>query len=42
MDKKPITPEGHKRLKDELDYIKNIKRQALDKIQKLHAYQLGL
>ena len=29
MDKKPITPEGHKRLKDELDYIKNIKRQDI-------------
>ena len=39
MDKKPITPEGHKRLKDELDYIKNIKRQdIIDAISEARAH----
>ena len=27
MDKKPITPEGQKKLREELDFIKNVKRQ---------------
>ena len=29
MDKKPITPEGQKKLREELDFIKNVKRQEI-------------
>ena len=29
MEKKPITPEGQKKLRSELDHLKNIKRQEI-------------
>jgi|SRR6056300_300532 len=39
MDKKPITPEGQKKLREELDYIKNVKRQEIvDAISEARAH----
>ncbi|MBL6693543.1 MAG: transcription elongation factor GreA [Proteobacteria bacterium] len=39
MDKKPITPEGQKKLREELDFIKNIKRQEIiDAISEARAH----
>ena len=39
MDKKPITPEGQKKLRDELDFIKNVKRQEIiDAISEARAH----
>tara|TARA_E500000178_G_scaffold70718_1_gene68512 strand:- start:8877 stop:9353 length:477 start_codon:yes stop_codon:yes gene_type:complete len=39
MDKKPITPEGQKKLRSELDQLKNIKRQEIiDAISEARAH----
>ncbi|OUW80899.1 MAG: transcription elongation factor GreA [SAR86 cluster bacterium] len=39
MDKKPITPEGQKKLREELDFIKNVKRQEIiDAISEARAH----
>lgn len=39
MDKKPITPEGQKKLRNELDHLKNIKRQEIiDTISEARAH----
>ena len=39
MDKKPITPEGQKKLREELDCIKNVKRQEIiDAISEARAH----
>lgn len=39
MDKKPITPEGQKKLRNELDQLKNIKRQEIiDAISEARAH----
>jgi transcription elongation factor GreA len=39
MDKKPITPEGQKKLREELDIIKNVKRQEIvDAISEARAH----
>ena len=39
MDKKPITPEGQKKLREELDFIKNDKRQEIvDAISEARAH----
>ena len=39
MDKKPITPEGKKKLREELDFIKNVKRQEIiDAISEARAH----
>ena len=39
MEKKPITPEGQKKLREELDFIKNVKRQEIiDAISEARAH----
>ena len=39
MNKKPITPEGQKKLREELDFIKNVKRQEIiDAISEARAH----
>ena len=39
MDKKPITPEGQKRLREEVEFLKNIKRQEIiDAISEARAH----
>ena len=39
MEKKPITPEGQKKLRSELDHLKNIKRQEIiDAISEARAH----